>query len=130
MQFIIGWDKDSWGYHGDDGHSFEESGTGKTYGPRFSTGDVIGCCINMADKTAFYTKNGTYLGIAFRKLKISMNLFPCVGLRTPGEHVTVNFGQEPFVYDIVNYVKVIVFISLSCLFFSYCSSTNSHVYNI
>ncbi|KAI9489369.1 hypothetical protein BDB00DRAFT_843484 [Zychaea mexicana] len=102
---LPGWDNDSWGYHGDDGHSFEESGTGKTYGPRFTTGDVIGCGINMADKTAFYTKNGTYLGIAFRSLKTSMHLYPCVGLRTPGEHVTVNFGQDPFVFDIVHYVK-------------------------
>ncbi|KAI7860177.1 hypothetical protein BDC45DRAFT_493801 [Circinella umbellata] len=102
---LPGWDKDSWGYHGDDGHSFEESGTGKSYGPRFSTGDVIGCGINMADETAFYTKNGTYLGIAFQKLNLSMDLYPCVGLRTLGEHVTVNFGQDPFIFDIVHYIK-------------------------
>ncbi|KAI8141164.1 concanavalin A-like lectin/glucanase domain-containing protein [Fennellomyces sp. T-0311] len=102
---LPGWDSDSWGYHGDDGHSFEESGTGKTYGPRFTTGDIIGCGINMANKTAFYTKNGTYLGVAFKSLKTSMSLYPCVGLRTVGEHVTVNFGQDPFVFDIVHYVE-------------------------
>ena len=70
----------------------------------------------MADETAFYTKNGTYLGIAFQKLNLSMDLYPCVGLRTLGEHVTVNFGQDPFIFDIVHYIKVIIpFFSLLLL---------------
>lgn len=28
------------------------------------------------------------------------NLYPTVGLQTPGEVVDANFGQEPFVFDI------------------------------
>jgi hypothetical protein len=28
------------------------------------------------------------------------SLFPSVGLQTPGEEVEVNFGQQPFMYDI------------------------------
>lgn len=35
-----------------------------------------------------------------------MDLYPCVGLRTVGERVSVNFGQNPFVFDIVQYIKV------------------------
>lgn len=35
-----------------------------------------------------------------------MPLFPCVGLRTPGEQLDVNFGQKPFKFDILNYVHV------------------------
>lgn len=62
---IIGWDKHSYGYHGDDGHSFCSSGTGQPYGPTFTTGDVIGCGVNLIDNTCFYTKNGHHLGIAF-----------------------------------------------------------------
>lgn len=58
----LGWDKHSYGYHGDDGHSFCCSGTGHPYGPTFTTGDVIGCCVNLINNTCFYTKNGHSLG--------------------------------------------------------------------
>ncbi|KAK2085284.1 hypothetical protein P7K49_036584 [Saguinus oedipus] len=58
----LGWDKHSYGYHGDDGHSFCSSGTGQPYGPTFTTGDVIGCCVNLINGTCFYTKNGHSLG--------------------------------------------------------------------
>lgn len=68
---LPGWDKNSYGYHGDDGHSFCCSGTGQNYGPTFTTGDVIGCCLNLIENTCFYTKNGYNLGIAFRDLPVS-----------------------------------------------------------
>ncbi|KAI9146426.1 concanavalin A-like lectin/glucanase domain-containing protein [Paraphysoderma sedebokerense] len=115
---LPGWEPNSWGYHGDDGHSFQCSGTGKAYGPTFTTGDVIGCCVNFIDKTAFYTKNGVNLGVAFRDLPINkplttsnsttastISLFPSVGLRTPNESVEVNFGQSKFKFDIDSFVK-------------------------
>ncbi|KAI8093573.1 concanavalin A-like lectin/glucanase domain-containing protein [Halteromyces radiatus] len=105
LKRLPGWDKKSFGYHGDDGHSFEGSGIGKKYGPQFKTGDVIGCGVNFASKTAFYTKNGSSLGVAFQDLDVSQPLYPCVGMRTADEYITVNFGQEPFVYDIVQYIQ-------------------------
>lgn len=73
-----GWDKHSYGYHGDDGHSFCSSGTGQPYGPTFTTGDVIGCCVNLINNTCFYTKNGHSLGEAGRRCVPSPR---CVGLR-------------------------------------------------
>ena len=42
MNRLPGWEKDSYGYHGDDGNSFSSSGNGKKYGPTFTTGDIIG----------------------------------------------------------------------------------------
>ncbi|KAF4520497.1 hypothetical protein B566_EDAN004748 [Ephemera danica] len=68
MNRLPGWDKHSYGYHGDDGHSFCSSGTGQPYGPTFTTGDVVGCGINLIDGVCFYTKNGHNLGIAFTDL--------------------------------------------------------------
>ncbi|PKC72276.1 SPRY-domain-containing protein [Rhizophagus irregularis] len=100
---LPGWENDSWGYHGDDGHSFCCSGTGKPYGPTFTTGDTIGCCLNFRNGTAFYTKNGKHLGIAFRDLK--GDLYPSIGLRTQGESVEVNFGNRNFKYAIEHYMK-------------------------
>lgn len=103
---IIGWDPESWGYHGDDGHSFAGSGSGKTYGPCFTTGDIIGCGVNFAEQSAFYTKNGKFLGTAFTEIDLSKPVFPAIGLRTPGEEVITNFGHEPFTFDIAQYVTV------------------------
>ncbi|XP_067003264.1 ran-binding protein 9 isoform X2 [Anabrus simplex] len=103
MNRLPGWDKHSYGYHGDDGHSFCSSGTGQPYGPTFTTGDVIGCGVNLIDNTCFYTKNGHNLGIAFTDLP--SDLYPTVGLQTPGEVVDANFGQTPFVFDIEDMMR-------------------------
>ena len=89
MNRLPGWDKHSYGYHGDDGHSFCSSGTGQPYGPTFTTGDVIGCGINLLDNTCFYTKNGHHLGIAFTDLPVrkrceSLKVFWRVRMRTNG----------------------------------------------
>lgn len=103
VSIISGWDKQSYGYHGDDGNSFCSSGNGQSYGPTFTTNDVIGCGVNLVDNTCFYTKNGHHLGIAFRDLP--PKLYPTVGLQTPGEIVDANFGQKPFQFDIFDMIQ-------------------------
>lgn len=105
LERLPGWDAHSYAYHADDGHVFDQCGQGKEYGPSFSSGDIVGCCINYANKTAFFTKNGASLGIAFEDIDLSEPFYPCLGLRTPGEKVYVNFGQEPFTFDITQYIK-------------------------
>ncbi|KAM0135056.1 hypothetical protein ACHAP3_005146 [Botrytis cinerea] len=97
---LPGWEPDSWAYHGDDGHGYAGASIGKTYGPSFSTEDVIGCGVNFSTGVAFFTKNGDQLGIAFRDVTGRGELFPSVGMKKPGEHIRVNFGQSPFVYNI------------------------------
>lgn len=44
------------------------------------------------------------LGTAFREVK--GKLFPTVGMKKAGEHVRVNFGQSPFVFDIDGMMSV------------------------
>jgi len=38
-------------------------------------------------------------GNAFRDLK-DVKLYPSIGMKKPGAHLSVNFGQRPFVFDI------------------------------
>ncbi len=60
---IPGWEPESFAYHGDDGQIFNNTTSGKPYGPKFGTLDVIGCGINFRTNTAFFTKNGHMLGM-------------------------------------------------------------------
>ncbi|ROV96824.1 hypothetical protein VMCG_07920 [Cytospora schulzeri] len=87
-----GWEPESWGYHGDDGHCFASQNAGKHYGPTFTTGDVIGCGVNFRTGTAFFTKNGVHLGTAFREVR--GKLYPSVGMKKPGEHNEVQKLEE------------------------------------
>ncbi|KLO11306.1 hypothetical protein SCHPADRAFT_906177 [Schizopora paradoxa] len=50
---LPGWDRGSWGYHGDDGHAFAGERDGTPFGPSFTTGDTIGCLIDFKIGKAF-----------------------------------------------------------------------------
>jgi hypothetical protein len=101
---LPGWEKNSWGYHGDDGSSFAAEKTGTPYGPQFGAGDVIGCGIDFSQNRAFYTKNGALLGSVFDNIGKDCDIYPAVGLCHPGESVRANFGQESFKFDIEDHV--------------------------
>jgi hypothetical protein len=100
---LPGWERNTFGYHGDDGNLFRGSGTGKPYGPTYTTADVVGCCVNFINNTLFFTKNGIPLGEAATEVRGTY--YPCVGLRTPGEIIEANFGQKPFVFDFEQYLR-------------------------
>ncbi|KAF0311162.1 Ran-binding protein 9 [Amphibalanus amphitrite] len=76
---------------------------GSRTAPRSPRVTVIGCGVNLVENTCFYTKNGHHLGIAFTDLR--SDLYPTVGLQTPGETIDANFGQAPFVYDIEDMMR-------------------------
>ncbi|CAF1382552.1 unnamed protein product [Rotaria sp. Silwood1] len=99
---LPGWDKGSYGYHGDDGHSFCSSGAGIAYGPTFTTGDFVGCCVNFLENSCFYTHNGYNIGTSFKD--IPAEVYPTVGLQTPLEAIEANFGLSPFKFDIDKYM--------------------------
>ena len=57
-----GWPNyESWGYHGDDGGIFHNTGSHKLAYATYSQGDVVGCGIDN-QKRMFFTKNGKLLG--------------------------------------------------------------------
>ena len=63
LEKLPGWEQNSWAYHSDDGFSFCQTASGKTYGPKFVYPDVIGCGINFKSGQIFYTRNGHPLGM-------------------------------------------------------------------
>ncbi|CAF0796475.1 unnamed protein product [Adineta ricciae] len=99
---LPGWDKGSYGYHGDDGRLFCSSGNGVAYGPTFTTGDYVGCCVNFIENSCFYTCNGYNIGTSFKD--IPPEIYPTVGLQTPMEAIEANFGLSPFKFDIEKYM--------------------------
>ncbi|GAA5893581.1 hypothetical protein JCM6882_007855 [Rhodosporidiobolus microsporus] len=126
---LPGWEENSYGFHADDGRAFCCQGTGEPFGPTFTTGDVVGCGVDWTGAggrrgerersgpgargreagkgervggRVFFTKNGDFLGYAFCNLR--GKLYPTVGLRTPNESVRVNFGADPFRFDIESLV--------------------------
>ncbi|CAK5279857.1 unnamed protein product [Mycena citricolor] len=104
---LPGWERDSWGYHGDDGCSFAAEKNGTPFGPKFeckSTGDIVGCGIDFSTYQAFYTHKGRMIGSVFKDVGKHFELYPSIGLRHSGEAVRANFGQAPFLFPIDYYV--------------------------
>lgn len=45
-------------------------------------------------------------GNAFRELAGLVKVYPSVGMKRPHAHLSVNFGQKPFMFDIDRMVSV------------------------
>jgi hypothetical protein len=58
---LPGWKRGSAGYHGDGGYAMVNHNS-KLYAETYTKGDVIGCGVNLDNDTAYFTKNGKYLG--------------------------------------------------------------------
>jgi Ran-binding protein 9/10 len=109
-----GWTDNSYAYHGDDGHIFEEGDHLSAHRldgryPTYGAGDVVGCGIDWELKTVYFVKNGVRLGGEGEEGEegkkgvachmVSGRLYPVIGLGDEMTEVKVNFGDEPFVYD-------------------------------
>ena len=97
---LPGWEKNSYGYHADDGCVFSCSGTGQQYGPTFTTGDVVGCGFNLVDRTIFFTKNGISLGTAVSDVPVSLSPFLSLLLS-----LSLSFFQHLFIYTHFSQVR-------------------------
>ncbi|KAK6940337.1 SPRY domain [Dillenia turbinata] len=97
-----GWEANSCGYHGDDGFVYRGQGKGEPFGPSFTTGDTVGCGINYASQEFFFTKNGVEVGFPVAK-DVKGPLYPTIAVHSQNEEVSVNFGKEPFVFNLKGY---------------------------
>jgi len=104
-----GWDKSSYGYHGDDGGIFHSRGEMvRVYGPKYGEGDTVGCGVNYENGGIFYTLNGNFLGYAWCSLEVvqegKLDLYPTVGVDSNCPLV-LNFGNaRPFMFDLASFV--------------------------
>ncbi|KAL9951445.1 hypothetical protein ACROYT_G044106 [Oculina patagonica] len=104
----VGWSVDRANLQvGEDNLSYGYGGTGKVsvnnkffdYGEPYSTDDTICCCIDLDanPRVILFTKNGRYLGVAFRLGAESngQTFFPHVTVKNM--RLAINFGQqEPY----------------------------------
>uniref|UniRef100_A0A915DMU6 B30.2/SPRY domain-containing protein n=1 Tax=Ditylenchus dipsaci TaxID=166011 RepID=A0A915DMU6_9BILA len=96
---MLGWQESSVAYHGDDGHSFGNCNVGLPYGPKFQTGDVIGCAVDNTNQRVFYTHNGKRIpGVAFDNFLNEGSIYPAISMIDKNASVHLNFGQEPWLW--------------------------------
>ncbi|TQD74087.1 hypothetical protein C1H46_040371 [Malus baccata] len=93
-----GWEANSCGYHGDDGLLYRGHGRGEAFGPTYTSGDIVGGGINYDSQEFFFTKNGAVVGTVPKDMKGP--LFPTIAVHSQNEEVHVNFGQQPFAFDL------------------------------
>ncbi|XP_072969696.1 ran-binding protein M homolog [Typha angustifolia] len=98
-----GWEVNSYGYHGDDGYLYRGHGKGEAFGPTFTTGDTVGAGINYASQEIFFTKNGKPVGTVSKDIKGPF--YPTIAVHSQNEEVTVNFGKQPFLFDIEAFIS-------------------------
>lgn len=96
-----GWEQNSYGYHGDDGLLYRGQPKGEAFGPTYTSGDTVGGGINYATQEFFFTKNGAVVGTTRKDVK--GRLYPTVAVHSQNEEVTVNFGADPFCFDLKAY---------------------------
>lgn len=102
-----GWDKHSYGFHGDDGGIYHGKGRRlREYGPQFGAGSTVGVGLNHRDGTVFFTLDGVALGVAFENVDPSSELYPTVGIDMDKGEIEFNFGlTRPFAFDLIGYIR-------------------------
>ena len=113
MSRMPGWNRNSVGYHADDGKLYHENGMGIAFGPTCTKGDRMGCGVDFNSEdgsgylNVFFTKNDKHVGHLVRMRRPPYGLYPLIGLHSRGEKVkylghwcrTPDGLQEPMQLD-------------------------------
>ena len=74
------------------------------FGPTYAQKDVIGCGYMVDKKEMFFTKNGAFIGIAFKNVEVPKDgFYPAVTIQSMSHSVEANFGTKKFVFDMDGY---------------------------
>ena len=101
----MNWFEGLFGYRAKDGFKLRDGPKGESYGPTFTSTDIVGAGVDFQLMEIFFTKNGKHIGFNPAFQNVPGFLYPTIGLHSPGEHVSVNFGQKPFLFDIQKYIS-------------------------
>ncbi len=87
-----GWNKNSVGYHADDGRLYHERGIGSAFGPRCQAGNRMGCGVDFTHEDSgyvkvFFTRNSERVGQSVQIKRPLYGLYPLIGLHSGGEKV-------------------------------------------
>jgi len=85
----IGNDQNSWGVSQD--RKYHNSKDGDKFGSSWSSGDIIGCLLDMDLQRMSFFRNGNELGVAFYNLSAKDWLRPAISLSYDSK-ITLNFG--------------------------------------
>ena len=98
----VGDDESSYAYDGWRNVLFH--GPDKPYGKIWDKGDIVGCCIDLTNRTMSFYLNGEDLGVAATNIAVGENCayFPGCSL-SRSEKCVFNFGQTPFIYTYPGY---------------------------
>ncbi|KAA3673598.1 uncharacterized protein DEA37_0004467 [Paragonimus westermani] len=103
--FAQGMEANSYGYHSNNGAIYHGSKElNPTTGPTYGEADVIGCGVNFVTNSVFFTKNGVFMGPITTGKKLPHPVYPCIALACAKCHVSANFGQHKFTFDIGQYI--------------------------
>ena len=102
-QIMPGWYPNTIAYHGDDGKIYK-SGKDIEAVDKFTTNDTVSCQVKrvQVDESNFYIlvqfgKNGTSVGSPW--YVVNTELYPTVGLNSPGSRIETNLGEKAFAYQ-------------------------------
>jgi Ran-binding protein 9/10 len=99
----LGSDKFGYGYqaNGKTLHNKELISQGDEFGPVYEQTDIIGCGYIADKKEIFFTKNGAFIGVAFKDVEMPKGgFYPAVTLQSISHAIIVNFGTTRFLFDV------------------------------
>ncbi|OON23498.1 SPRY domain protein [Opisthorchis viverrini] len=128
-RFLItdGMEASSCGYHSNNGSIFHAGKELPTSGPTFGETDVIGCGVNFVTNSVFFTKNGVFMGPISIGRKLPYPVYPCVAIACSKCHVSANFGQQKFSFDIGQYIARERAVVISAAVDRKCNDQLAHV---
>jgi Ran-binding protein 9/10 len=79
------------------------TGFGSKYGESFTTNNIVGCLYEITTGSVSFVRQGQRLESHVVHEAVTVPMFAVCGTHSQGEHVKINFGAEPFEFDVASY---------------------------